>query len=100
MYVAFGLATLPAGWLGDHLDRRTLITLFFLGCGASNLFTGFATGPVSLAVGLGCLGVFAAIYHPVGMALVIELASRPGRALAVNGVFGNMGLAGSALFTG
>ena len=34
------------------------------------------------------------------MSLVIELAERPGRALAVNGVFGNMGLAGAALVTG
>jgi MFS family permease len=86
MYVAFGLATLPAGWLGDHLDRRSLIT--------------FATGPVSLATGLAFLGMFAAIYHPVGLALVIELADRPGKALGINGVFGNMGLAGSALATG
>ena len=100
MYVAFGLATLPAGWLGDHVDRRTLITIFFFGCGVSSVATGFATGPVSLAIGLAFLGAFAAIYHPVGMALVIELAERPGRALAVNGVFGNMGLAGSALLTG
>ena len=100
MYVAFGLATLPAGWLGDHVDRRTLITVFFFGCGLSSVATGFSTGPLSLAVGLAFLGAFAAIYHPVGMALVIELAERPGRALAVNGVFGNMGLAGSALLTG
>jgi MFS family permease len=100
MYVAFGLATLPAGWLGDHLDRRSLITTFYLGCGVSSLFTGFATGPVSLATGLAFLGMFAAIYHPVGLALVIELADRPGKALGINGVFGNMGLAGSALATG
>lgn len=100
MYVAFGLATLPAGWLGDHLDRRSLITTFYLGCGVSSLFTGFATGPVSLATGLAFLGMFAAIYHPVGLALVIELADRPGKALGINGVFGNMGLAGSALVTG
>lgn len=100
MYVAFGLATLPAGWLGDHLDRRSLITTFFVGCGVSSLFTGFATGPLSLATGLAFLGMFAAIYHPVGLALVIELADRPGKALGINGVFGNMGLAGSALVTG
>jgi MFS family permease len=100
MYVAFGLATLPAGWLGDHLNRRSMITAFFLGCGVSSLFTAFATGPVSLATGLAFLGAFAAIYHPVGLALVIELADRPGKALGINGVFGNMGLAGSALATG
>ena len=100
MYVAFAVATLPAGWLGDHVDRRKLIIGFFLGCGTASVLTGLASGAASLAVGLGFLGAFAAIYHPVGMALVIELAERPGRALAINGVFGNMGLAGSALLTG
>ena len=100
MYVAFAVATLPAGWLGDHVDRRKLIVVFFFGCGAASVFTGLATGAASLATGLAFLGAFAAIYHPVGMALVIELAERPGRALAINGVFGNMGLAGSALLTG
>lgn len=100
MYVAFAIATLPAGWLGDHVDRRILITVFFLGCGSSSIFTGLVTGAGGIATGLALLGAFAAIYHPVGMALVIELAQRPGRALAVNGVFGNMGLAGAALLTG
>ena len=100
MYVAFGLATLPAGWLGDHMDRRTLMIVFFLGSGAASIFTGLASGSVSLAIGLAGLGACAAIYHPVGMSLVIATAERPGRALAVNGVFGNMGLAGSALVTG
>ncbi len=100
MYVAFAVATLPAGWLGDHVDRRKLITIFFLGCGVSSIFTGLAQSEFSIATGLAFLGAFAAIYHPVGMSLVIELADRPGRALAVNGVFGNMGLAGAALVTG
>jgi MFS family permease len=100
MYVAFAVATLPAGWLGDHIDRRILITIFFFGCGASSIFTGLVPGAFGIATGLAFLGAFAAIYHPVGMSLVIELAERPGRALAVNGVFGNMGLAGAALVTG
>ncbi len=100
MYVAFAVATLPAGWLGDHIDRRKLIVIFFLGCGASSIFTGLAPGAFGMATGLAFLGAFAAIYHPVGMSLVIELAERPGRALAINGVFGNMGLAGAALVTG
>ena len=100
MYVAFALATLPAGWLGDHLSRHKLISGFFLGCGGASIVIGSAGGPVSLAAGLALLGIFAAIYHPVGLAMVTELAERRGRALAVNGVFGNMGLAGAALITG
>ena len=100
MYVAFAVATPLAGWLGDHLNRHTLITAFFLGCGGVSVLTGVVGGGQGLVIGLALLGAFAAIYHPVGMAMVIEFAPRPGRALAVNGVYGNMGLAGAALVTG
>lgn len=53
-----------------------------------------------MTIGLGALGLFAAIYHPVGLAHVTQIGLRTGRALAVNGVFGNMGLAGAAITTG
>ena len=100
MYVVFAVATLPVGWLGDHLSRQKLISGFFIGCGGASILTGLASGPLGLAIGLGLLGMFTAIYHPVGLAMVTELAKRRGRALAINGVFGNMGLAGAALGTG
>ena len=38
------------------------------------------------------LGMFAAIYHPVGMAMLIEASSARGRTLAFNGVCGNLGV--------
>lgn len=100
VYVMFALGTLPAGWLGDRFDRTLLIALFFVACGASSVLIGLSTGPKSLMVGLGLLGVFAALYHPIGLALVPDVADRTGRALAVNGVAGNMGLAAAALVTG
>ncbi len=100
LYVMFALGTLPAGWLGDWVDRMKLIALFYLGCGASSLFIALSPGPASLMIGLGMLGLFTALYHPVGLALVADLSERTGRALAVNGVFGNMGLAGAAAVTG
>lgn len=100
VYVLFALGTLLAGWLGDQVDRLTLIAVFFLGGGASCLAIAAAATPVMLAVGLGALGLFAAIYHPVGLALFAETGTRTGRALAINGVFGNLGLAGAAAATG
>ena len=45
-----------------------------------------------LALALFTLGVFAAIYHPVGTAMVIENATQRGRTLAFNGVCGNLGV--------
>ncbi len=100
LYIMFALGTLPAGWLGDRMDRLTLIAIYFIGCGISNLWISLATGPKSMTFGLAFLGLFAAIYHPVGLAHVTQIGLRSGRALAINGVFGNMGLAGAAIMTG
>lgn len=100
LYVMFALGTLPAGWLGDRIDRLTLIAVFFVGCGFSSIGISLASGPASMMLGLASLGLFAAIYHPVGLAHVTQIGLRSGRALAINGVFGNMGLAGGAITTG
>ena len=100
MFIAFALATLPAGWLGDRWSRSHMMSLFFIGCGTCCLAAAAAPGPVGLSVALTGLGVFAAIYHPVGIAMVTEEGTRRGHALAVNGVWGNMGLAVAAVCTG
>jgi MFS family permease len=99
-FVAFAAGTLPSGWLGDRWSRRHMMTIFFVGIGSSSVATGLAPGPVSLAVALGFVGLFASIYHPVGTALVVQSTARSGRALGINGVYGNMGVAGAALITG
>jgi MFS family permease len=46
------------------------------------------------------MGMFAAIYHPVGTAMLISVAGASGRALGLNGVFGNLGVAAAPLVTG
>lgn len=100
MFIAFAVATLPAGWLGDRWSRGHMMSLFFLGCGGCCLAAALAPGPLWLSLALAGLGLFAAIYHPVGIAALTEIASRRGQALAVNGVWGNMGLAVAELSTG
>jgi MFS family permease len=99
-FVMFAAGTLPSGWLGDHWSRSHMMTVFFLGIGGSAVLVGLAPGPTTLAIGLGLLGLFASIYHPVGTALVVQSSTRSGKALGINGVFGNMGVAGAALITG
>jgi len=44
--------------------------------------------------------MFAAIYHPVGLALVARQRVGMGMAIAINGVWGNLGVASAALLTG
>ena len=96
----FGGASLPAGWLGDKWSRTGMMLVFFIGIGASSIAVGFASDPLQIEIGLALVGIFGAIYHPIGLALVVEDAKRVGRALAVNGVWGNMGVALAALLTG
>jgi MFS family permease len=92
-FIAFGVFSLPAGWLGDRWSRRDMMALFYAGCGLSLLAAGVAPNLIVLACALFALGIFAAIYHPVGTAMLIEQASTRGRSLAFNGVCGNLGAA-------
>jgi MFS family permease len=98
-FVAFGLFSLPAGWLGDHWSRRNLMVTFYIGCGLSLVAAAFASSLTFLAFALFCLGMFAAIYHPVGTAMVVEHAKERGRTLAFNGVCGNLGVSLAAGIT-
>src|SRR5271168_782141 len=98
-FVAFGLFSLPAGWLGDRWSRRKLMVIFYIGCGVSLIGAAFAPSLYMLAFALFALGVFAAIYHPVGTAMIIENATQRGRTLAFNGVCGNLGVSLAAGIT-
>src|SRR5687768_10269114 len=89
-FVAFGIFSLPAGWLADRWSRRNMMALFYFGCGLSLLAAGLAPNLFVLAGALAALGMFAAIYHPVGTAMLIEQATTRGRSLAFNGVCGNL----------
>src|SRR6202051_1940840 len=92
-FVAFGLFSLPAGWLADRWSRRNMIAAFYGGWGPARFSAGRAPAPFGfVGAAVFVLGVFAAIYHPVGTAMVIEAAVQPGRTVAFNGVCGNLGV--------
>jgi FSR family fosmidomycin resistance protein-like MFS transporter len=96
-----GLAALPAGWLGDHWSARGMMVVFFVGMGGASIACGLADGPIVLAVGLGGIGLFASIYHPVGIAWLIRNAPvNQGKILGVNGIFGSVGIASAAAVGG
>jgi MFS family permease len=98
-FLAFGLFSLPAGWLADRWSRRNMMVAFYVGCGVSLIAAAAAPSLTVLAVALFVLGIFAAIYHPVGTAMVIEAATHRGRTMAFNGVCGNLGISLAAGIT-
>jgi MFS family permease len=99
-FIAFGAFALPAGWLADHWSRYKMMAVFFFGIGGSMLVTGFAQSLWQIGLGLTLIGVFAAIYHPVGIAMLVASPEKMGRALGWNGLWGNLGLAAAALVAG
>ncbi|MEM6680532.1 MAG: MFS transporter, partial [Pseudomonadota bacterium] len=99
-FVAFGLFALPAGWLADRWSRDGMMVVFFIGIGLASILTSLAATPLQIGIGLFLIGLFAAIYHPVGLAIVTMRWRNTGMRLAVNGVWGNLGVASAALVTG
>jgi MFS family permease len=95
-FVAFGLFSLPVGWVADRAGRRNMLAVFFIGYGASCLGMATAGSAVALAGWLLVLGIFAAIYHPVGSTMLVTHARQLGRDLGWNGVWGNLGAASAS----
>src|SRR5262245_8559334 len=99
-FFAFGVFAFPAGWLADKWSRDGMMSVFFVGIGLASIVTAFARTPFEIGLGLFVIGVFAAIYHPVGLAIVVAKLQNTGMRIAVNGVWGNLGVASAALITG
>jgi MFS family permease len=99
-FIAFGAGSLLTGWLGDRWSRRHMMVIFFIGIGASMIAVGFVNTPLQLGLALLSIGLFASIYHPVGTAMIVSYAETLGRQMGINGVWGNLGVASSALVTG
>ena len=93
----YGLGVLPSGWLADKLGRANVMGIFFFGSAIACVAAGLSQSSLQLAIAVGFIGLFSAIYHPVGISIIYGLSKRAGRLLAINGVYGNIGLAIAAV---
>jgi len=99
-FLMFGLGSLPVGRLGDLWGRRKLMLIFFFGMGASALLVATTRNAWQLAGALTLMGAFSSIYHPIGVPMLVRGSPRPGLAIGVNGLAGNLGVAFAAITTG
>ena len=99
-FMLFGLCSLPAGRLGDLWGRRQMMLVFYFGMAASALLVALTTNAWQLAAALTLMGAFSAIYHPVGIPMLVRGNLRPGLAIGVSGLSGNLGVALAAVTTG
>ena len=99
-WIMYGLGALPAGYLADRWSITGMMAVFFFGLGVATFVTGFADTRLELFAGLTLIGAFSSIYHPVGIPWLVKHAVNRGRALGINGVFGNLGTGGAAIAAG
>lgn len=99
-FIAFGAGSLFSGWLGDKWSRRNMMAIFFVGMGLALAGISFVQTPLQLGAMLLAVGIVASIYHPVGTAMLVSNVDKLGKEMGINGMWGNVGVASSALVTG
>ncbi|HEV8325598.1 MAG TPA: MFS transporter [Myxococcota bacterium] len=100
-YLLYGLGALPAGYLTDRWQARGMLAIGMAASGAGAVAAGLARTPGGLMAALAAVGLGASVYHPTGMSLLSRtFVGNRGRALGLNGVFGNVGIAGAPFLAG
>ena len=99
-FVLFGGMAPVAAQLADRYSRSLMMVVYHFGIGIAAIVAGLAQSVWQLGAAIGLIGVFAAIYHPVGIAMLIKSNRSIGFRLGINGVFGNMGVAAAPLIIG
>ena len=95
-----GAAAPLAGWLADKYSRSLIIIIYPFGVSLGAFLCFLSSSPIMLGFSIGVIGFFAAIFHPVGIAMLIRDSNKVGIRLGVNGVWGNMGVAAAPVLTG
>jgi len=89
---AYGVANLPAGWLGGRMAPRLLITAGVLGLAVFGILAGLAPNYVLLVLVLLLMGVMGGGYHPSAAPLIADTTApeKRGRALGLHQVGGTL----------
>ena len=100
LYLFFGLGAPLAGWATDRFGGRSVLIVCLLGGGISGAVVAFSDTLLMTQIGLGGLGLAASLYHPAGLALLSLHFEKVGRAFALNGMAGNIGIAATPFVAG
>ena len=99
-FILFGAVAPLSASLADRFSRSLLLVIYHFGIGIAAILAGLTQSVWQLAIAISMIGVFASIYHPVGIAMLIKSNNKIGFRLGINGVFGNMGVAAAPLIAG
>ena len=90
---AFGIGSLPAGYLADKIGPRRLITLFLFGAGILAMGVWSMNSLVNYGILMGGIGFFCSTYHPASNTLISLGIREKGKAFGIHGIAGSLGVA-------
>jgi MFS family permease len=100
MYLCYGVLAIPWGYLSDRFGPRWILGAGMLIAGAGFTAAGLTRSAEQLSIALAVIGVGCSAYHPSGLALLSKGMHGRGRALGINGLWGNAGIAAAPLAAG
>jgi MFS family permease len=100
MYLCYGILAIPWGYLSDRFGPRWMMGAGMLIAGCGFTAAGLSGSPKGLAMAMAAIGVGCSAYHPSGLALLSKGMQERGRALGINGLWGNGGIAAAPLAAG
>jgi MFS family permease len=99
-YFIYGVTAFPAGFLADKWNYKAALMIFLLGTFVAMIVMGMAQSVVWLGIGMALLGFFGGFYHPSALAMISRGVRQRGKALGLQGIAGNIGLALSPIIVG
>ncbi|MDY6933280.1 MAG: MFS transporter [Spirochaetota bacterium] len=100
MYLCYGILAVPWGYLSDRFGPRQIMGVGILIAGFGFIAAAIAQSINQLMVFLSIIGFGCSAYHPSGLALLSRGMSVRGRAMGINGLWGNFGIASAPFLAG
>jgi MFS family permease len=100
MYLLYGVLALGWGWISDHLGHKWAMNTGMLLAAAGFILAGLVGSLPLIAASFALVGIGCSAYHPSGLALVSQGIRKRGRAMGINGVWGNVGMASAPFVAG
>ena len=100
MYLLYGVLALGWGWISDHLGHKWAMNTGIILASAGFVMAGLVRSLPMLSASFALVGIGCSAYHPSGLAIVSQGIRERGRALGINGVWGNVGMAAAPFVSG
>ncbi len=92
-YLLYGVLATPWGAVSDHIGHKWALCSGLLISGSGLILAGVFPAPGSIAASFALVGIGSAAYHPSAVSLLSQSIHERGRAMGINGMWGNIGMA-------